>query len=582
MKIPVNNNFLFTSVFVETLVKLGVKNVCISPGSRNTPLSLAFAENKKIKKTIILDERSSAFFALGIALRTKTPVAVVTTSGSAVAELYPAITEAFNSRVPLLILTADRPPELHGKGANQTINQESIFDKNILASFNAGLPKTDKTSLQKLLALALKAYSLSLEGPVHVNFPLRKPLEPWSTNAFVEEKTLKSISNFTPKNRDTTKARTQIPVAIINEIEKAQNILIFSGGGTFDQTFNNAISRLALKIGAPVIVDAYSPLKFRGSGRNNFLFNTAGLLHSQNFKDVLKPDLILHFGNAPTSSTVLNYFEELNTPKILINPYGDVKDPSGKYSSLLKIDPVIFCNGLLEKAGKKNSERVKLLKSFDKKAENYKEDFLAKLNITHEPKLIFETIKLLPDNVNLFVSNSMPVRDLDYFAPASSKRITLFTNRGVSGIDGITSTTTGIAYSSKKPTFLFTGDLAFLHDLNALQTIVKYNIDLTIIISDNNGGGIFRLLPVAKSKKHFEDIFITPHNLDLSKIAKAFGAKYFSPKTLSAFEKAIITARSENGLKIIRVETNSKLSTETRQEYFTKLSRAIDDADWQN
>ncbi len=572
MKIEVNTNFLFASTFVNILAGLGLKNACLSPGSRNTPLTLAFAMNKKIKKTVFYDERSTAFFALGISQKTKMPTAVVTTSGTAVAELYPAIIEAFNSRIPLLILTADRPPELHGVGANQTINQENIFANNIRKYFNAGLPDVRKKGLTALRKMAIEAYSIANQGPVHINFPFKKPLEPWNFNDKADERILRESQNVQILNNFKKSDNYKIPEEIVSKINSSERILIFSGGGKFDKDFYKSVNLLSLKLNAPVIADACSPLKFKGSGKNNLLFNSSALLQSGKYFQLLKPDLVLHFGNAPTTSAMLKAYENFGKEKILINEFGDVKDGSGNFHTVLKTNPVYFCNELTKKVKSKKTDRCKRLKQEDEKAENFKRNFLKSTKLKFEGKAIFEIINLLPANSNLFVSNSMPVRDLDYFAPIVKKRIELYTNRGASGIDGINSTAAGIAFASRKETFLITGDLAFLHDLNGLQIAKSVKANLTIFVFNNNGGGIFKLLPVAKEKKYFVKYFQTPHNQNIKKIADAFGAYYLRVSSTQALQKSIKTASSEKGLKIIEITTDAELSTELREKYFTGIT----------
>ncbi len=570
MKIEVNKNFLAASLFVEFLADLGLKHVTLSPGSRNTPLLLAFAENKKVKKHIILDERSSAFFALGIAKATKTPTAVVTTSGTAVGELYPAIIEAYNSRAPLIVLTADRPPYLRETGANQTINQENIFQANIRAYFNTDLPSTSKKDLLRLKKIAQESFNRSFEGPVHVNLPFEKPLEPWVKNGKVEEKILAEIrqKTFFPNIKGTVKGN--IPESLVKQVNSAKRVLIFSGGGRFDKRFNSAVKRLALKLNAPIIVDAYSPLKLKASGKGNLLFNVPALLHSKNFLKNFNADLILHFGNAPTTSQLLNAYKESSAKKILINSFGDVKDPSRTFYKVVQFNPTDFCNELLQRVKRKEKEFLSKLKTAEEVSKIFKVKFLEKQSLKFEGTAVYEIVKALPSNSNLFVSNSMPIRDFDYFAPDVNTSVHIFTNRGASGIDGITSTAAGISFATNRKTFLLTGDLAFFHDLNGLQTIKKYGIDLDIIILNNNGGGIFRMLPVEKEKKFFDDYFITPHNLSIQKIASAFEAFYLKVKSVRELQKAIDSGRK--GLKIIEIRTDSELSKRKRQKYFSQLA----------
>jgi len=569
--INVNNNFAYARAFAKTVIKLGLRYVCISPGSRNTPLALAFAREKKLKKLIILDERSSAFYALGLARKTAKPVAIITTSGTAVAELYPAVAEAYNSHVPLLLLTADRPPELHGAGANQTITQENIFEKNITACFNAGLPATNKKSLKKIVNIARNAYSKACEGPVHVNFPFRKPLEPFSFNARLDTKFLDSLINSTAIFTASENKNLPQLNSILKKISRAKKILIFSGGGNFEKRFGHELLKFARKIGAPIIADAYSPLKFMASATSEILVNTASICYGNKKHLFYESDLLLHFGNAPTASSLLDFYRTLPAEKIAIDRYGELHDPSRTVSKILKINPLFFLQRITHAIEPKEKEWSRKILIQENKAENFKERFLKTMPFNFEGKLIYEILKKIPDSANVFVSNSMPIRDLDYFAPRFKKNITIFSNRGVSGIDGIISTAGGIAYASKNPTFLITGDLAFLHDLNGLATLRKYNINLTIFLINNNGGGIFRLLPIAREEKDFEEIFLTPHNLNFEKIANAFSLDYYLAKSQHDLY-SLIKSNKKAGGKIIEIKTDSDFSTNARKRFWQDLS----------
>jgi len=578
MKINFNINYLYSKLAVDTLIKLGVKYVCISPGSRNTPLTLAFANAKKINKYLILDERSSAFFALGIAKATNIPVAIVTTSGTAVAELYPAIIEAFNSRTPLIILTADRPVKLYGTGANQTINQINIFSNHIRFFADIDVEKCTFGKLTSLMKKLNEAFFISAQmnkGPVHLNFHFSKPLEPFSFNCSIKDNLIETIQNknFTtslPKIKNKTKDIFQI----INSSEK---VLFYSGGGNFNKEFLKGLLKLSTLLNIPILVDALSPLKTRTN--KNLILNAPSFLGADKALELMSFDLIIQFGAPPTTQRVLNYFENSKARKIAVNYFGDLQDPSRTTEIILQKEPGSFLKDLLNNINllkKKNKSFLNKIRRVEVFTENFKLQFLSTQSFLFEGKIIFELLNIIPNNSLLFISNSMPIRDLDYFAPQTNKNLKIFYNRGASGIDGIISTALGISITSRNM-FLLTGDLAFLHDLNAFQTAAKYNLNLLIIVINNNGGGIFRLLPISKEKNYFNDYFILPHNINIKKIANAFNTKFKKVRTKKEFVSSIMEFMKLKGIRIIEINTNSRNSTQIRKAYWKHLENELED-----
>ncbi len=579
MKINFNINYLYSLITVETLIKLGVKDVCLSPGSRNTPLSMAFANAKKINKYLILDERSSAFFALGVAKASGNPVAIVTTSGTAVGELYPAIIEAFNSRIPLIILTADRPLKLYNTGANQTINQVNIFSNHIRFFKDVNV---NTASLQKLRTLkknVIKAFFVSLRtdrGPVHLNFHFEKPLEPFSENCRIDDAELHEILKVS--TGDTINNGKYNIESLINIFNAHKKILFYSGGGEFNENFKNKLLKLSSYLNIPILADAQSPIKLRPN-EHTFL-NAPSFLGALKALELMKFDLILQFGSPPTTQRVLNYFKDCKAKKISVNKYGDLQDPSATTSQILKAEPNIILDSLWvnrKKILKKEAGFFNKIVELEKISESFKIKFLEDQSIKFEGRIVFELMNILPDNSNIFISNSMPIRDLDYFAPRLNKKLNLFYNRGASGIDGIVSTALGISATSNKRTILLTGDLAFLYDLNALQTAKKFNLNLLIILINNNGGGIFRLLPIAKEKVHFEDSFIASHNFNFKKLAAAYNSYFRTAGNKKTFARLFDEALNLRGIRIIEIKTDSRESTETRKKYWKKLEAELEE-----
>ncbi len=467
MKKIINRNFYWASLFVEQLFKLGIKDVVISPGSRNTPLTLAFAESKKFEQHVIIDERSAAFFSLGLTKQSKIPTVVVTTSGTAVAELYPAIIEAYKQRVPLIICTADRPKYLQNRGANQTINQHNIFSNHIRFFSDLGLPILSSKNLKELCHKTLAAVKIATQtnpGPVHLNFPFEKPLEPktFSENYnepfkkfLIHENKTKNSSSFNKKDFNKVKA----------VLQKKNRVLFHLGWDNFDDRFYKLIIKVSNKYSIPIFIDGTNKLRFTKSNSKNLITN-----HNFFVKKLsLLPDIIVHFGNAPTSNNMLEFFKNVSAQKIIVNEFGDITEPSSTKRNVIKINPTIFLESLL-------SEKIQLnnCKQFsneiiqaEKKSQAIKEKFIAHLPFGSEIRIITELLKVIGTNSNLFISNSLPIRDFDNYAFKNNLDLNIFTNRGSSGIDGIISTAGGIAQKSKRKTFLIVGDLAFYHNINA-------------------------------------------------------------------------------------------------------------------
>ncbi|MBK8945098.1 MAG: 2-succinyl-5-enolpyruvyl-6-hydroxy-3-cyclohexene-1-carboxylic-acid synthase [Ignavibacteriae bacterium] len=575
MKKFINRNYFWSSLFVEKLSKFGIQHVCISPGSRNTPLTLAFANHKKFKKYIHVDERSSGFFALGISKKINKPVAIVTTSGTAVAELYPAIIEAYNQRIPLIICTADRPEYLRNTGANQTINQENIYKNHIRFFCDFGLPSLEKTDLENFcfkIDEGIFTGSKNNIGPIHFNFPFKKPLEP---ETFSDE-IIFNISDFVQENKNyqiKSKLISNQLIYVSDKIKQSQKVSIFLAWDNFDKEFYDELIKFSRKNNIPIFADGTSDLRFVKNKNENIIINHSAFL--QNFND--DTEIILQFGNAPASQSVLKYLENTKAKKISINNFGDLKDPSQNKPLIVENDPKEFLE-FLSKQNLNSQNKIEWKKeiiNLDRKSEKIKNKFLQNSKINLEPYWPNELLKIIPNNSNLFISNSLPIRDFDYFASKKKNNLKILTNRGASGIDGIISTASGIASQSKEKTFLVLGDLAFYHNLTALSSLIEFKIPLIIILINNIGGGIFSMLPVAKTKNHFDEYFNTSLNLNFSKIVKSFGGNYSNPKSYKDFHEKIKSSVLSKIFSVIEIKTNTPKSIELRKKYWQKIKEEI-------
>lgn len=578
----INRNIFWTENFFDRLAGLGVKYICISPGSRNTPLTIAAASNKSFKCFVHIDERSSAFFALGLAEASGQTVVLITTSGTAAAELYPAIIEAYQQRVSLIVCTADRPPELIGRGANQTINQDNIYKNHIRFFKNAGLSSVSVSGIKRIRNLGEIAYRKSKEGPVHINFPFRKPFEPKS---FTDELTVghRDLFHTLKLKEKTFPLKSHNPdkylyTEILTLIKNSQRGLIIAGPMSFDNKVKKGVLKLADKLKYPIIADACSQFRF-GNKLKNVIINYETFLRNNEFINLFAPDLILQFGRTPASRAIEIFLAKVKTKRYIINEHGDIFDPWNSAAGVFKCAPSLFSGMILKdiriSVNPDKSEWLNNFVSADGLSQNQKEKIIYQSPFPNESRIIQETLHNLPDNTHVMISNSMPVRDFDYFADRTNKKIIIHSNRGASGIDGILSTALGIQKAVNKPVVLITGDMAFYYDLNSLLTANKYKIPLVVILINNNGGGIFGMLPIARYGKLFNEYFISSHNLKFGTIVRSFGGEYKLIKSWKDLNKSLLTALGQKMITVLEIKTNIKNSVSLRKKYIKGTGKII-------
>jgi len=582
----VNNNTLWGELLVTALETYGIKYACLSPGSRNTPLVLAFQKSKKIRSFVHVDERSSGFFAVGLVYQTKSPVVLVTTSGSAVTELYPAVVEAFYKHIPLLLLTADRPQSMHNVGANQTINQVNIFKNHVVGYYEAGMPKINKPSLfgfSKKITSAV-ADSIGKKGPVQFNFSFEKPFEPSVGTDEASESFVTSMHKEFSKNTlhiyYKKKQNNEIQY-LVDLLEGSGKIMFIIGESKFKENIATELLKLSKLLNVPILADGFSNTRFLKGESKNIITNYSSFLKSVKIRETIQPRLIIQFGDTPTSTALLKYFEESEANKILVHKFGETKDPSRTAGKVITGKTEWVCRVLNNALSvEPKEEQIEFLNSvikIDESAGMIKDAFLDSAAFPFEGKIIGTILDQLPDESNLMISNSLPARDFDYFAEYKNK-IKIFNNRGVSGIDGIISTAAGLGAPSDKPSFLIIGDLAFYHDISGLLALKKYKIPLVIILINNGGGGIFETLPIAKEENiEFEKYFKTPIDLDFKSIVKGFGGNYKVVATDVAFSKEIKSAQKKKNFSVIEIVVDSKESLNQREKFWNVLTAQIED-----
>ena len=543
-------NFVWGDVVARTLHELGISMVFFSPGSRSTPLVLALDRHPSIDCASVLDERTAAFLALGYSRRTQKPAVILCTSGSAVTNWFPAIAEASHSSVPLLFLSADRPEELQNCASGQTIDQVNLFGSFVRGFHQIPLPDLDPTAIQSLRSALTQAYFQSMDlnpGPVHLNFPFREPFLPLKLPDPVE---LSPLITMAPSKLDSDRAVDEIS-RLANQFVKP---LIIAGEHAPAAFILDWLS----KYHTPVLCDSLSPL--REYPLSTKILRYENLLRDSSFAQQAKPDLIIVLGPLPTSKTLRSWIDQSGAERLVIEPRGISVDPLTSTSHSFQLEYSRLSLIELPICG---NEWVKLWSSAEKSVEKKLELAFSEQSDFFEGKLVRQLSKNLPEHSYLQVSNSMPIRDLEWFWYAKEKKRKIFGNRGVNGIDGTLGTALGLAHLSDSPAFLLTGELAFLHDSNALLFHAQFMGSLTVFIINNKGGGIFENLPVA-GEPEFEKCFATPQECDFSLLCEAHGIEFICPSTWEEIS-GLIQHPIATGVRVIEMKCDRKKDRETRR-----------------
>jgi 2-succinyl-5-enolpyruvyl-6-hydroxy-3-cyclohexene-1-carboxylate synthase len=578
-----NINSFWGYLLIEELVRNDITCYCISPGSRSTPLTIAAAENRVAEKIICIDERAAAFYALGYARATGNPAAIICTSGTAAANYYPAIVEAKKSQIPLIILTADRPPELRDTGANQTIDQVKMYSNYL--NWQTDLPCPDSHIPAKFVLStidqAVHQAKGTPAGPVHINCMFRKPLEP-SEQDFPEEYN-DSILNWETSVNPYTKYHTgarqlQNPdiEEITRKINSSMNGLIVVGQLNHESE-GNAVLELATKLRWPVFSDITSGIR-NHSKLIPLVPYFDQLLLSDKAMEIFKPEVILHFGRPLTSKRYLKTMEELSPPCYLhIHSGTERLDPAhlvsqGVYGNL---EPI--CKQLMTNIKPHSNQTIEnYVEETNNLIENILESYCSPEKEISEISLARLISHAQLEDQGLFLASSMPVRDFDMYAGSSLITSDISSNRGVSGIDGTLATAIGYARGLKKRVTLVIGDLAMLHDLNSLSLVHESNYPLTIVVVNNGGGGIFSFLPVAGFKHVFEKYFATSHQYQFKHVSQMFDIDYESPSTNGEFVKLYKQSINSERSTIIEITPEREKNYNLHQDLQKKILTALE------
>ena len=573
----------YIAALVDEFYQLGVRHAVFSPGSRSTTMAMLFKEHEGFETYMNIDERSASFMALGIAKAHKEPTVLVCTSGSAVAHYLPAILEAQYTGVPLIVLSADRPHTLLHVGAPQTVDQHKIFGTAVNYFEELAVPQESHYYTYPR-QVARNAYMKAMDtkkGPVHINVPLFEPLVPeLSCNHFeagrssfkVVKPNYSSVFGFDNRN-NLTHINNVIDVAnnndstkeINNLLERYERILILAGP-QIDIDEAETIRSFGEALQAPILADPLSNV--RGCNTSDGVISTYdALLAGQALWHELKPDCVIQFGQIVVSKRVQQMIASWSDVEYIeVNPTMDSMNPTGKTTIHMQASIDVFTHLY----GKNNNSDTYLI-IWRRLEQAGKKQLSLAIDEPHcfEGRTIRELQKKIPEDGQIFVANSMTIRDFDYFWFSGESKAVLYGNRGVNGIDGTISTALGLAVNGR-PTYLVTGDLSLFHDLNGLAVAKTHNLNLTIILHNNDGGGIFEYLP-QKGTKHFDYLFSTSQGLDYSGAAKLYGCGYTKISNPDELSSALAKIGQESGVHIIEIPTNREYSRELHKKY-TKVS----------
>ena len=579
-------NALWGDIVADELAKAGVETAVLCPGSRSTPLTVALSGHPEIEAVSHLDERSAGFFALGYAKRTGRPAPVVCTSGTALANLHPAVVEADSARVPMVLLTADRPPELADSGANQTIDQERFYGDSVRQYRTLPEPEAADRKLRSLRTTLARAVATATgipPGPVHLDVPFRKPLEPTATEGAIPEgvpdgslpegfdtgerpATAGREGPFVAVTRGEAALSTADRDAVATAVEAAGAGLVVCGPADRPTPRPEALAAFARASGFPIAADPLSGHRF---GPHVADVPVCG--GYDGYVPVLEstPDVVVRFGASPTSKPLRRYLRDSGARQFLVDPAGGWREATFTATDLLVADPTRVAAGLADAVERDPGAFVAELA--DLEAAYWS---LVEGEEPPEGAVLADAIDLAPDPATVFVSNSMPVRDLDRFGRPREAGLTVLGNRGVSGIDGITSTALGAGHGTDDPLVLVTGDLAYYHDMNGLLAVARAGVDATIVCLNNDGGGIFHLLPI-EDHDSFEGWFRTPHGLEFEHSAALYDLAFARTDDRSRFRELYAESVRADGTRVIEYRTDSRQNHDERRELEGRVAERL-------
>ncbi|AKP66480.1 2-succinyl-5-enolpyruvyl-6-hydroxy-3-cyclohexene-1-carboxylic-acid synthase [Companilactobacillus ginsenosidimutans] len=527
-------------IFLMSLISQNVKNFVISPGSRSTPVVILLAEiaknNSDIKLYIDVDERSASFLGIGLSKKLHLPVALICTSGTAATEYSSAVAEAKLSKIPLIVVTTDRPMELSDIGAPQAINQQNLYGENTKSFVNLNL-QDEGLEVSKYVEFETQRIAMSAVhepvGPIQINLPLRKPLMP---NLDTDDPSINKIQSLV-KRADVG----------VDWLKKFNNKKVLIIAGPESNNYHNQLIKLATEKRIPLISDILSNTR----DDSEYVVNNFDLISKKmNPKNLseYQPDVILKFGGTLVSAPISNWLSSLNSQTTVVNINNtELNDYTLSTNAIIdgsEVDVIDAINKLDFKTDVYYSQEILKL---DQKAESIKNKLIEQnFSEMSVAQVMDESVE--PDS-NIFLSNSMPVRDFENYYFGTQNR-NIYCNRGANGIDGVTSSAMGVAIDFLH-NYLVIGDLAFFHDMNGLMMAKRYNIPITIVVVNNNGGGIFSFLPQAKADEYFETLFGTPQNIKIKNVANLYDFEYLRVESENEFKKALSDSSKQKIIEVV-------------------------------
>jgi len=591
---PANANTHAMRVLAAALVDAGVTDACISPGSRSTAAALALADTGVIRPWVVTDERAAGFFALGMARESRRAVVLLCTSGTAAANYLPAVVEAALGHVPLVVLTADRPPELRDCSAAQTIDQVRLFGSHVRWTVDAPPPTAgvDLDAYFRTIAhRAVAAATASPPGPVHVNLPMREPLLD-----VAEERTRSARALGPVGGGDAPTVRvhaaSDLPAAAAvralaeGVVTRARGVIVCGPGAVGDASGAAAVAQLAARLGWPILADPLSGLRFGAHDRSRVIDAYDVLLQGGALNASWHPDAVLQLGMPVVSAGLQRFVGAAQArPHIVVAAPGVWPDPLLRATDLVRAEAGAFCTALAAALPAEASTRaghgrawMDAWRTVAATARGALDRALGAEDEPFEGTVFAELAPRLVDGTALHVGNSLPVRALDTFVGGSAVALTVACNRGANGIDGVVATALGATAVRGAPTVLVVGDLSFLHDLGALQIAARHGLPLLVIVVNNDGGGIFSFLPPAVLGDTFETLFATPHGLGLTGAVTMCGGRHVAASTRAALGRAIDAWRANPSFTVIEV-ASSRAATRTVHARLVAAACAAVDSD---
>jgi len=561
----------YCSTLVDEWARAGMTDAVVAPGSRSTPLALALVAEPRITSHVFLDERSAGFFALGIAMRTGRPAVVLTTSGTAAAELHPAVIEAHHAGVPLVAVTADRPPEAHGVGAAQTIEQADLYGRAVRFFADPGVPDSAMSGSWRSLASRVVAEALGAggrAGPVHLNLAFREPLvgvpgplPPGRDDGAPWHRALSAPRAAPPETRELA--------ALIS----GRRGVIVAGAGVGDPL---AVHRLADRLGWPVLTDARSSCRLPAPAT---VAAFDALLRHQPFAERARPEVVLRLGTIAASRVLASWLATSDALQVTVQADGAWLDPDHSAGMVMTAEPAAVCTVLAEQnPTAAPGEWHALWNRAENSAQAAFDDVLAGHGEPTEPGVARTLVSSVPAGTALVVASSMPIRDVEWYALPRTD-VSVMANRGANGIDGTVSTILGAAAGAAgSPTVGLLGDLAFLHDAGALLGAARRGLDAVIVVVDNRGGGIFSFLPQATTLPSpvFERLFGTPHDVDLVELAHVHGLAATEITKADQLAPAVSSALDAGGVTVVVVRTDRADNVCVHDELHAAVATALE------